>query len=265
MLVNEALRILRNCSKHLPDEVRTSHLQYLVNRMQFSGYPQSYRYEVLARAFKKHNRSGRGIESRRRADKRKWYNEDKYDGVMFVDTTPNGELKRRVEKACKKNGMKIKVVEKVNSTMKREIQRSNPFGLEHCGRNDCVTCNLELQINCRKRGPVYEIYCVDCEETLETPEKKYRGQTGRTTYHRMKEHFIKWEKGTEDSILHKHSAQCHGGDEFEVSVKVLAFCYGKPTTRLITEAVHIEEIPEENSMNEKSEWNYIRLPRVGMV
>ena len=34
---------------------------------------------------------------------RRWYNEEMYDGVMFVDTTPNGELKRRVEKACRKN------------------------------------------------------------------------------------------------------------------------------------------------------------------
>ena len=55
VLVNEALRILRNCSEHLPNQVKTSHLQYLVNRMQFSGYPQSYRYEVMARAFKKNN------------------------------------------------------------------------------------------------------------------------------------------------------------------------------------------------------------------
>ena len=32
-----------------------------------------------------------------------------------------------------------------------------------------------------------------------------------------------------------------------------------------TEAVHIEELPEENSLNEKTEWNYISLPRVAVV
>ena len=264
VLVNEALRILRNCSEHLPNSVKTSHLQYLVNRMQFSGYPQSYRYEVMVRAFKKYN-TNRNRTRRRRPDKRKWYNEEIYDGVMFVDTTPNGELKSRVEKACKKNQMNIKIVEKINSTTKKELQRSNPFGHQHCGRNDCFTCNRELPISCRKRGAVYEMYCVNCKETIDTPDKAYRGQTGRTTYHRMKEHLKKWEEKTEDSVLHKHSLQCHGGGEFEVSVKVLASCYGKPTTRLITEAIHIEEMPEETSMNEKSEWNYVRLPRVGMV
>ena len=161
--------------------------------------------------------------------------------------------------------MKIKVVEKISSTMKKELQRSNPFGHQHCGRNDCVTCYLDLPINCRKRGPVYEMYCVTCKEMLDAQEQAYRGQTGRTTYHRMKEHFAKWESGTEDSVLHEHSVKCHRGGDFEVSVKILASCYGKPTTRLITEAINIEEMPEETSMNERSEWNYVRLPRVGMV
>ena len=265
VLVNEALRIMRNCSNHLPEEVKTSHLQYLVNRMQFSGYPQAYRYEVMARAFKRHKNNNTRREPRRRTDRRKWYNEEKYDGVMFVDVTPNGELKRRVEKACKRNGAKIKVVEKISSTVKKELQRSNPFGQEHCKRNDCITCNLGLAINCRKRGPVYEISCSDCKEAMETPEKKYRGQTGRTMYHRMKEHYTKWDNKTEDSVLHKHSLECHEGERFEVGIKLLASCYGKPTTRLITEAIHIEEVPEENTLNEKSEWNYVKLPRVGMV
>ena len=109
------------------------------------------------------------------------------------------------------------------------------------------------------------MYCVTCKEMLDAQEQAYRGQTGRTTYHRMKEHFAKWESETEDSVLHKHSVKCHGGGDFEVSVKILASCYGKPTTRLITEAINIEEMPEETSMNERSECNYVRLPRVGMV
>ena len=156
-------------------------------------------------------------------------------------------------------------MEKISSTVKRELQRSNPFGHEHCKRIDCVTCNLGLQINCRKRGLVYEMWCEDCKVEIEKPEQMYRGQTGRTTYHRVKEHFMKWEKKTDDSVLHKHSTKCHGGERFEVGIKLLATCYGKPTTRLISEAIHIEQIPEENSMNEKSEWNYVKLPRVGML
>ena len=184
---------------------------------------------------------------------------------MFVDTTPNGELKKRVEKACRRNRMKIKVVEKVSNTVKKELQRSNPFKHQHCKRNDCVTCNLNLSINCRKRGTVYEMFCIECKVAMDKPEKTYKGQTGRTIYHRMKEHFAKWEGRAEDSVLYRHSVECHEGQRFEVGIRIIASCYGKPTTRLITEAIHIEDIPTENTMNEKTEWNYIRLPRVGMV
>ena len=125
-----------------------------------------------------------------------------------------------------------------------------------------MTCYLELPINCRKRGPVYEMNCVTCKEMLDTVEQAYRGQTGRTTYHRMKEHFAKWESGAEDSNLYKHSLESHNGARFNYTVRILARCYGKPTTRMITEAIRIEELPDENSMNEKSEWNYVQLPRV---
>ena len=263
VLVNEALRILRNCSKHLPKQNRTRHLQYLVNRMQYSGYPQIYRYEVISRALKIHNAVSRRQRRRTtRKDKKKWYDEKKFDGVMFVDVTLNGEMKQRVEKAFRKNKVKVKVVEKIRRMVKKELQRSNPYEWEHCGRHDCVTCNLGIRINCRARGSVYEIRCEDCGRTV---EKKYRGQTGRSIYERMKEHFNKWLNGAEDSPLHKHSVECHNGESFEVGVKFLAQCYGKPTTRLITEAIHIEELPEENSMNEKTEWNYINLPRVAVV
>ena len=56
VLVNEALRVMRNCSKHLEGDVMKGHLQYLVNRMQYSGYPREYRYEVMTRAFRINNR-----------------------------------------------------------------------------------------------------------------------------------------------------------------------------------------------------------------
>ena len=63
VLVNEALRIVRNCSKYLERSVVNQHLQYFVNRMQYSGYPQEYRYEVLSRAFKKERESRRPRET----------------------------------------------------------------------------------------------------------------------------------------------------------------------------------------------------------
>ena len=78
----------------------------------------------------------------------------------------------------------------------------------------------------------------------------------------MKEHIRNWEMKEDDSCLHKHSLECHEGGVFQLDLKLVARCYGAPTTRMITESVHIEELPEENSMNAKSEWTYVRLPRV---
>ena len=183
--------------------------------MQYSGYPQIYRYEVISRALKRHDAITR--RERRRStkkDKRKWYDEKRYDGVMFVDVTLNGEMKQRVEKAFRRNKMKVKVVEKIRRMVKKELQRSNPYEWEHCGRNDCVTCNRGIRINCRSRGLVYEIRCEDCERNV--IEKMYRGQTGRSTYERMKEHFSKWLSGAEDSPLHKHSVEYHNIEPFSI-------------------------------------------------
>ena len=247
----------------------TQHLQYFVKRMQYSGYPQEYRYEILSRAFKVERELQQPVErehdrKRRRAEKKKggWYDRNKYDGVMFVDVTPDSELKHRVQDACRKNKVRIKVVEKMNRTIKTTLQRSNPFGWRPCGRVDCYTCNHGIQINCRTRGCVYQFECIECQLVV---MKMYRGQTGRSVYERTKEHIEKWEAQAEDSYLQKHALQYHNGGTFNIDVKILAQCYGKPTARMITEAVMIEELPEDNSLNSKAEWTYVRLPRVEVM
>ena len=154
VLVNEALQIMRNCSEHLEGDVMKGHLQYLVNRMQYSGYPREYRYEVMTRAFRINNRrtidATTATERRRRKKEKKqnWYNREKFDGVIFVDVTLNGELKQRVQEACKKNKVKVKVVEKMDKTIKNTRPRSNPFGWQRCGRTDCPTCTRDIRVNC---------------------------------------------------------------------------------------------------------------------
>ena len=48
-------------------------------------------------------------------------------------------------------------------------------------------------------------------------------------------------------------------------MRITAKCFGKPTRRMITEAVVTDEVEEDSAMNRKSEWGYVRLPRVGSV
>ena len=187
--------------------------------------------------------------------KTNWYDKQRYDGVLFVDVTENSELKREVQRACKRNKMKVKVVEKMRGTVKEELQRSNPFKNRTCGRNNCVLCRLGIDIDCRTRGCVYQIKCKECS-------RKYRGQTGRSICCRTNEHFKDFEDKKEKTVLFEHSRLYHGSQNFDVEISILSRCFGEPTTRMITEAVLINELSDTETMNSKTEWNYVKLPRV---
>ena len=111
----------------------------------------------------------------------------KYDSVMFVEATPESILRRRVQEIAKRNGVKVKVVERVGCTVKKLIQKSKPFEKKKCERVECVLCKMESNVDCRSRGCVYSIKCKECD-------REYRGQTGRTIYDRTKEHKNDWKK-----------------------------------------------------------------------
>jgi hypothetical protein len=271
VLVNEGLRILRNTSPFLGWEEAQKHLQYFVHRMQFSGYDKTMRASVIKKILQKYDaklqaytntnkmyRSRKDQYDERRkikeAKKSGWYDKEKYDGVLFVDVTDKGEMKREIQKVCKKNKMKVKVVEKMRQTVKNELQRSNPFKFKGCGRNDCVLCQMDMGIDCRTRGCVYQMRCKECS-------RKYRGQTSRSEYERTNEHFKDYRDKKEGSVLFEHSKKYHGGRDFEVEVTILARCFGQPTTRMITEAVLIDELSDQETMNAKTEWTYVKLPK----
>ena len=55
VFVNEALRILRNSSKFLKWEETAEHLSYFMKRLQFSGYEQSFRHDVMKAAFRRYD------------------------------------------------------------------------------------------------------------------------------------------------------------------------------------------------------------------
>ena len=78
----------------------------------------------------------------------------------------------------------------------------------------------------------------------------------------MKEHMRCWNEKSEESCLHAHAEKCHGGGQFLINIRLLKECYGKPTARIVSEAVLIEDLPTELSLNSKAEWNYVSLPRV---
>ena len=89
--------------------------------------------------------------------------------------------------------------------------------------------------------------------------RKYRGQTGRSEFERVEEHFKGLEDEDPSTPLFRHKELYHPNEDFSVEVKVLAKCFGKPSRRMITEAVLIDELGADETMNNKMEWTYTKL------
>ena len=58
--------------------------------------------------------------------------------------------------------VKIRVVERVGTTVKRVLQKSDPFNCRECGRDSCVICTDGSKLDCRIRGVVYDLWCKEC-------------------------------------------------------------------------------------------------------
>ena len=217
VMVNEVMRILRNCNEYCPWEVAASHISYFMKRLQFSGYDQAFRYEVVKIALKKHHKNTGGElpnQSQANNKKRKWFQKNgEKDAVMFVQATKDEQLKKEIQQAADRNKVSLKVIEKVDKSIRKEIQRSDPFKSESCGRTDCTICELETGVNCRARGCIYEMWCKECQ-------RKYRGQTGVSADERIGKHFEDWKRKLETCPLHRHSQLYHQGKRFPVGVKI---------------------------------------------
>ena len=281
VMVNEARRILRNCSPEMEWSATVQHLNYFVKRMQFSGYPKEVRYRVMKRAIGKYEEEEQKREEgerrykpsaevkkdklkARKKKKESWSRrEGEHEAVMFVEATKKSELKREIQIAARRNKIKVKIQERSGTKLKRILQRSDPFSKEKCIRDTCMICTRELEVNCRTRGCVYQIMCTVCKND-NNRKNKYRGQTGRSVNERMNEHLKLWEKKDEKSVLWQHSMEHHESQQFPVEVSILSKCFGKPTKRLITEVVMIEEMNDAEGMNNKTEYGYVRMPTVNV-
>ena len=168
---------------------------------------------------------------------------------MFVQATENEQIKTEIQQAADWNKISPKTIEKVDNNIRKEIQRSDPFKSESCGRKDCTICELESGVNCRARGCIYEMWCKECQ-------RKYRGQTGVSADERIGKHFEDWKRNLETRPFTSAFANLP-------SRKTISG-FGDPTTRRITKSVLIDELKSEQTMNGKSEWTYVKLNKVSV-
>ena len=271
VLTQQCLRIMLNCSPLLSQEKIAEHLSYFMLRMQCSGYDRNLRYEVLKSAFdaydviktrevkdgipmyrhKEYHRNERRKEKVTKVSS--WHGN--YETVMFVPATPNSKLQKEMQSYVNSCGAKIKVTEKSGMKIVRLLQKNDPFKRKECGKENCLVCTTEGSGNCRSSGIVYEIECEgECPFT-------YRGQTSSNAYTRGIKHLEDLVK-KRDKPLWKHCVNEHNGEQRPFKMKILTQCRNDPTKRQIIESIWIRNTNPETTMNERSEWNSVRIPRI---
>lgn len=161
-------------------------------------------------------------------------------------------MKRRLERDVKDSGVKIKIVEKAGTSVKRMLQRSDPFKERKCTRDDCIVCRTEGKGPCKATNAVYKIKCTECSQI-------YIGETSRNVYTRGKEHLREMDYRKESSVLWKHAKEIHKGIIPNYTCDVAELFQKDSLLRQVSEAVRINK--EKPKMNTKNEWNYITIPR----
>ena len=147
VLTHEVLRVLLNCRKLLPWERWERVVENVtekVLRMQYSGYSVKFSkkaYREGERPLHRPRELKREERDQEKLRKRSnWYKKGRNEVVVFVTSMPNSQLQRRYQKEIKKQGFKIKVVEKAGAAIKKLLQRSDPFKSRKCERGiaQCV-------------------------------------------------------------------------------------------------------------------------------
>ena len=274
ILTQEVLRVLMNCSKHLPWEEVCKHVQEYCARMQFSGHSTRMRGQVVRSALNAYDKirekDARGEvpmyrprewnreerEENRRKKKRYWFRgeDGKKESVVFVPATPGSELKRRFQRVIQEAGGMLAVVEKSGTKLKRILQRSDPFKDETCLKESkCLVCSGKGGGRCREEGVTYEIVCRECG-------RKYIGESSRNCFARGLEHKAGLQKKDKDSTLYSHCVEDHEGRITKFDMAVTGRYRRDHMKRQIAESVRIEE--ENNLLNRRDEWRHVNLPRI---
>ena len=182
-----------------------------------------------------------------------WHKKGGYDAPIFIPCTPGSELAKRIKQLEENSGkqgkrsFRVRVVESSGMTFRHQLQRSDPWAGEPCGREGCFPCAAEGGGDCGRSNVTYEISCSECQDPA-----AYIGETGRTMYSRGKEHLEDYSREKPSSALWEHCQKYH--DSTHVNFKMR--CTGKfnkPNPRQITEGVKIHNFAGL-SLNRRSEW-----------
>ena len=293
VLTQEGIRILRNCSEDIPWHKIEEHLTDFSLRMKLSGYNENYRYNIINSSItgwkrqKEQDRNGSrpmyrekswNRLQRKREKERKvahWYRDgqsDRYDFPIFCPCTPNGELLNRWRniaddiKKQSEDRIRPKIIEQCGTSLKSILCKPSPRE-SNCNDHECRVCACEDNkgLECRKTskgGIGYEIQCMECNENGK--RSLYHGETSRTLYTRVKEHFHQGrDTANESRPLLKHIMLHHPGKRVKFNIKKTG-SFQDPLSRQVNEGVRINNSNADPGylMNSKAEYHQGQVPRI---
>ena len=168
-LVQGGITRLLNTSIELGKEKQNEILSKYMKKLQTSGYDVKFRIEVLKsilngwKVILKKSENGERPLYRSRSykkDERKeaklmkiinWYkgkDQKSFDSFLMIPATPGSELKKSFEEQAKKEGLKIKIVEKSGmklSSYLKKFDKTQNKGT--CGDKDCLVCKHSVKSN----------------------------------------------------------------------------------------------------------------------
>ena len=109
----------------------------------------------------------------------------------------------------------------------------------------------------------YTITCEECEHERDN-ESIYIGETSRTAYIRGTEHMEALRRKRESSVLWKHCRRHHDDEPCNFRMDVVGVHGNDAMLRQVGEGVMIHRTPSQQLMNDRSEWNFVNLPRVAI-
>ena len=178
--------------------------------------------------------------------------------MLFVPSTKDGKLKQSYQRVIRNSGFRVKVVERTGKTLKSQLQTSNPFRGNACGRGDCFVCTTSGKGNCTTENITYKIDC----QGGNCVRSSYKGETASNGYTRGAEHLNNLNsRNVDNSPLWRHCLAQHGGEVQPFSMSITGSYRNDAMLRQVTEAVQINNMDRDMLMNDRTEWNMTRVPR----
>ena len=284
-LTQEGVRRLLNTSRDAPPNIKNKILSDWDNKMNVSGYTQSFRTHVIQAAVLIYTHKvatdeagGRplyrptGWQSNERntdklVKKQTWYNgnsKERNQAPLMIDPTPSGQLEKEItqilKEAARLTGIRVKMCQRGGMKVSSSAH-ADPFASKLCSRPDCPVCQSpDSKGGCRNSNIGYVISCKPCSD--QGISATYQGETSKSAYERGLQHLEGLSKKVDDAPIWRHSQLIHDSDPnlpFSMSVTGR---FQKAMIRQEDEAIRIRESEAVHQLNSRKEFHQPTIIRL---